>query len=289
MYPWMQEGGGSGGKRVASYRASLVKQQAGFVVSVHKQKLDEAVADVLAKLAALEGQTEHQAYVDMENAIAGLKRVIEAGSEAGRVSKAYGKRLAAEIQKLTSYRAEMRKLRVSANENVAKGRIEVYESAPTPETSARAKEAISTLLKVIEAGRSFKTKDKKYGQFLAAAEKRAKGYSKSLDKKAKAEPAAEETAASEPTQEEEEAPKPKVAANKTLTKALAAAMKKMGVLKKKASKKNIDAAQAAVDALDDALAEASSLAKSKKHGKLYAKAKKAARSYKATLEKKRGN
>ncbi|MBI4814607.1 MAG: hypothetical protein HY791_00005, partial [Deltaproteobacteria bacterium] len=46
---------------------------------------------------------------------------------------------------------------------------------------------------------------------------------------------------------------------------------------------------AAVDALDDALAEASSLAKSKKHGKLYAKAKKAARSYKATLEKKRGN
>ncbi|MBI2373046.1 MAG: hypothetical protein HYV07_03505 [Deltaproteobacteria bacterium] len=272
-------------KKVATYRASLSAKRSELSVAGHRDQLEAALSDVGEKLGALRGATEHQLYVDAENSIGSLKRVIEEGSEAGRRNKVYGKRLTKEAAKLAGYRAELRKIRVASNETVVKGRLEVYQSAPTPEGAERAREAIENLERVIESGRTFKAKDKKYGPYFAAAAKRAKGYAASLSK------ASRTIDTGEPSSEEpppEAAPPPKPLSTKALKAALAVAKKRMGALKgKKPSKKAVAAAVEALEALDEAIAESDGLSKSKKGKAFYAKAKKTSKVYRATLERKR--
>lgn len=168
-------------KKLGGYRASLEKAKMAQSVEAHRQKVKAQSDAVDAALAGLSGQLEQQPYQKAEEAISDLAKVINEGSEVE--DGKYQKELAGLTASLPKKRMDMRKIRIEANQQQVENRLAALTAKPTDDAFASAEESVKDLLQVIEGAGSLSGGTKAYTDSLAAAEKKAKGYQASIEKR----------------------------------------------------------------------------------------------------------
>jgi hypothetical protein len=220
-------------KKIGGYRAKIEKQRFGKQVAAHAQELEAANQEVQAKIAALEGKTEHGLYQAAEDSVSNLKRVIDGAGELADKSAEHGKRLKAAEGRLPKFRMSIRRQRIESTKAELEEKLKALDAKPEDEDFRAAEGLVQDYGRTVEAARALPTGDKADQKYLGEAEKQIGKYEKRIEGK-RGELA--------------------VAAHRgELEKALANADERLAALKKKPSAEDFSAAEEAISQLESAI------------------------------------
>lgn len=257
-------------KKVPAYRATIDRAEAQEKIAEHSAKLAEEEQKVAEKLAALDGKLEHNLYQAAAEAVAKLKKVAEAGESLGEKDPAYGKRLAGVQNAIAQHWLTIKKKRVEAAHAIAVEKMGAIEGKGDEKSFDSVEEALRDYANTVEAGQAAKADDKPYNTFLAAQEKQVAQLKNRLEKRRVS---------------------IVVDAHKAeLEGAEAALSEKMGALAAGGDDKAADAAENAVTDLERAVASGAEAGnKDPAYGKRLTAVSKKLDTYRATIEKRRGD
>lgn len=157
-----------------SRRAELNTKALAARIRPHRAKVEAANQEVEAALGALEGTSEHERYVAAEEAVAALKKVVEAGAELGAQDRAYGAFLGRFEAQHADRRALIRQRRIEAAEGAAKEALAALEGTPGPAEFAAAEKAVERVATVTDSNRGFEHRG--FSAFVRGVDARLKGY-----------------------------------------------------------------------------------------------------------------
>lgn len=170
--------------KLPGYQKAVEKQRSAKAIEAHQTELAAAEAALKASMDALQGKTDQELYIAAEDAVANLKKVVEAGSELGEKDPAYGKKLAALSAAMPAQRLSMRKKRVEATNAIAAERIKELEAKPEDASFIAAEKALRDLSNTIEsAGGGIGKDDPQFVKFLDASTKSVAAYRARVEKR----------------------------------------------------------------------------------------------------------
>ncbi|MCC7383892.1 MAG: hypothetical protein IT384_18765 [Deltaproteobacteria bacterium] len=160
------------------HRAAIDRRRIEVVVDAHKGQLDAAEKTVAERMEALKGKPDAAAFKDAEAAVDALKKILDAGVEAGQKDPKYAGRLASLQGKIGGYRAAVaaRHTQVEMDAHVARvdaalkamnEQLRGLAGAPKAGAFESAEEAVSDLEKEVADGARFAKADQKHAKRLA--------------------------------------------------------------------------------------------------------------------------